>query len=222
MAVLAGVLLPACVTTGDTTTTAPLTTTTPGAASPGEAVRAWLEAVAGESGALPAVDDAQLAILIAVDGSLGPERAAALLDGGLSDDARRGFWDSFAAGFAGSAGAGPATVDTGPAEEFAVGDARFAAVPVSMAGGGTELITIEDGGVWRVDLIASFGPRLVRPLRQLLDAAGSDAAGRAVREALAASAPSLQAAVLRPPPDLPSEFLTETRALLNVLAPAAG
>ncbi|MFQ5554979.1 MAG: hypothetical protein ACE5GC_06370, partial [Acidimicrobiia bacterium] len=79
---------------------------------------------------------------------------------------------------------------------LAVETVEFAAVELSSPQGSTEVVARRDEeGPWTVDMVATFGPALVRRLRGILDAAVDDPQGAVIRAGyVAAVLPGLEAA----------------------------
>lgn len=218
---------PACGDAGPASTTAAATSTSaPGpAATPADAVGRWLAAVeSGSAGAATSVvDPSQLALFLAVENPLSIAQVADLIRTGVPADVRAAYWSSFEASFLGFAGAGTGGLRVGEAREFAVGRRAFAVVEVGIEDRTASIVATRVGEAWIVDLMASFGPTFVRPLRELLAATGPDADGTTIREAMAESVPSLRAAIERPGVlDLPVDYVLETESLIEVLAPPSG
>jgi hypothetical protein len=219
----------ACGDAGTTTSTtaAPTSTTvapSPLAATPAEAVERWLLAVDTGSAAATRslIDDTQLALILAMDNPITIAQLADLVRNGIPTDLRSAYWSAFGASFSDFAGADTGRLQVKQTQEFAVGRRAFAAVEIGFVDriGSTTVVTAAVGEGWIVDLMATLGPTLVRPLRDLLAALGPDDDGNAVRSAMAESVPSLRAALERPGVlDLPVEYVLETESLVEVLSP---
>lgn len=218
---LAAVLTACSGGTATTTTTAPARV---GAGSPTEAVQRWIDGlVAGDATAVAnLVADDQLAVLVAVDNQLTGAATAQLVRAGITDDVRRGYWASFAEGFSEFAGAPLSDLAIGAVEQFSVAEGEFAAVEVAFTTriGSTEIIAARAAdGSWLIDVLATIGPSLVRPLRSILVDLPSGEDGLIVKGLLQSALPSLLAALERPAvADLPADFVLETESLIQLLA----
>ncbi len=205
----------------DTTTT---TAAPPiGAPSPLAAVEAWVDGlVTGDTAAVAAlVSDDQLAILIAIDNGLDGTATAQLVRGGISDELRLGYWDSFREGFAEFGDAPLDDLSLGEVVRFEAPGGVYAAVEAGFSTriGSTEIIAREAAdGTWQVDLLATIGASLVRPLRTMLAEMPSGDDGLIVRGLLQTAVPSLLASLERPAvADLPAEFVLEIESLVQLL-----
>ncbi len=159
-------------------------TTTALAAFPTAAVRDWLDAVSsGDLGDIAAaVEETSAAILISIENGYSVEELAGLLDGGLPEGVATSYWATFADAFAEFRGLEPSSLVVGDFRALEAESGEYAAVEVVSADATSEVITRRDEtGRWQVDMVATFGPALVRRLRTTLDAAGDDPAGAAVR-----------------------------------------
>lgn len=202
----------------------PSTTTTvvPGAASPQQAVQSWLAAVSTGryDDATDLVPRAQLIAIIGVENGLDHRDIAAMVTAGAAADVYRDYWAGFEESFAEASGLAVAALDTGDVAVFTSGGRSYAAVEVFFSSriGSTELIAVDDGTGWRLDLMAVIGPSLVRPMRALLVGLPQTEEGDVVRDLLEAMTPSLRAALARPAADdLPLEFRAELVQLIDFL-----
>lgn len=143
-----------------TTSRAPATTVASGGASPLDAATIWLDALAiGQyRTADTVVVQEQFVLLLAVE-SYSVDLYDELVQGGISPDVSRTFWESFVAGVRGFTGAAITEVDVLGQEPFEAYGRSFAEVDVRSPRGELTIVTIEgDDGRWQVDLLATFGP----------------------------------------------------------------
>jgi hypothetical protein len=174
---------------------------------PGDVVSAWLEALEGDGDPGAFVVEGQLRLLAAVEL---PGDANEIFAQGLSAESAAGYWRSFAEGIEAVAGAPASSLEIDDTTVVVVDDVEYAFVVVSGGGGSTTVAIrgVEDG---RVDMVATIGPELVRPLRSLVDGAQ---AGAVDEPALALS---LRAGLSDPNLDLPPEFYGEVQDLIALL-----
>ena len=189
----------------------------------GLAVSEWLRAL--DEGDEPAisrlVDRRQVLVLLSLENSIGYAQMAALDRSGIDPDTRAEYWVSFATEFATFTDSSPGDLEMIGFREYDLEGQAFAAVEVGFptSFGTTEIMAFEQDDRWFVDLLGTFGPNLVRPLRGLLSSLGTDADADLVEQILADSVPSMRAALLRPnTADLPVDFVVETEALIGLLA----
>ncbi len=175
------------------------TTTTSPATFPTAVVRDWLDGVgSGDLRAIAnSVDETAATIVIAAENAYTVAELAALLDGGLPEGVASSYWTSFESAFEEFRGIKMSSLVVGDFSRIDVAAGEFAAVELTSPEGLAEVVTrrAEDGR-WRVDMVATFGPALVRTLRSTLDAAATDPDGAVVRSGYARSVlPALEAAV---------------------------
>ena len=201
-AILLVVALLGCAPSVPVTTT---TTTKPavGADTPDGALRTLLSAVGEDDlvGVATVTDDAQVALLIALDGAELSEVASMLRDG-VPESSLTAFWASFQNTYARSLGEDVEGMLIGEGEHATVDGVEFAIVKSALrkSSGATEWIARrESDGSWRVDLFATFGPIFAQPMRLWLTTLPDDLETGVVRKALAAQRPSLLAAIQRHP-----------------------
>lgn len=198
-----------------TTTTAPDT-------SPDQVVADWIGAVAaGDYAATePLVDEVSLALMIGAENPMEVADLADMVVDGVGPTARATYWETFRSDFAVFAGVSFDRLRVAAAEALTVDGTEFAAVEVT-AGDLTSEILCRRGsdGAWRVDMVATFGPQLVRALRTLVVTLPPGDDGEAVRAAfLGQVAGSLRAGLERAPGgDLPDAFRIELEALVGYL-----
>ena len=173
--------------------------TTEPARFPTAVVRDWIDAVTtGDLSKIAvAVDETSASILIATENSYSVDELAALLDGGISEGIATTYWSSFEEAFLEFRGVGFSSLVVGDFRSLNVADAVFAAVELVSPDGVSEVIARRhEDGRWRIDMVATFGPALVRSLRTTLDAATTDPNGVVVRSGYARSVlPGLRAAI---------------------------
>lgn len=177
------------------------------APGPDSVVGRWLAAIAGEGDPGAFVVAGQVSLLAAVEL---PGDAAEILAAGLSVESAAAYWASFAAGIEAIAGAAPASLEVGETTVEVVDGTEYAFVVVS-GGGGSTTVAVRGTVDGLVDMIATIGPELVRPLRRLVDGVE---AGALDRQALAFS---LRAGLKDPALDLPPEFYGEVEDLIALL-----
>lgn len=159
-------------------------TTTMPATFPTAAVRDWLDAVSsGNLGDIAAtVEETSATILISIENGYSVEELAGLLDGGLPEGVASSYWATFGDAFAEFRDLELSSLVVGDFTALDVERGEFAAVELVSADATSEVITRRDEtGRWQIDMVATFGPALVRRLRTTLDAAADDPAGAAVR-----------------------------------------
>ncbi len=175
------------------------TTTTSPATFPTGVVRDWLDAVgSGDLRAIAtAVDETSATVVIAAENGYTVGELAALLDGGLPEGVASSYWTSFESAFEEFRGIKMSSLVVGDFSPIEVDAGEFAAVELESPEGLAEVVTRRAAdGRWRVDMVATFGPALVRTLRSTLDDAAADPDGAVVRAGYARSVlPALEAAV---------------------------
>ncbi len=167
-------------------------------------VRDWLDAVgSGDLGGIAAsVDATSATVLIAAENGYSVEELAALLDGGVPEGVASSYWTSFNDSFREFRGLRLSGLDVGDFRGIDVDIAEFAAVELRSPDGVSEVVARRIEGRWRVDMVATFGPALIRSLRATLDDAVNDPRGDAVRDGyVSAVVPGLTAAVALAPED---------------------
>lgn len=200
------VLVLALVVAGCGSSTEPTTTTQPpvgGADSPSEALRGLLTAVQDGSveDASTVTIDAQVALLVALDGAKAAE-ARRFLAEGVPEESLALFWDSFRDAYLSSFGEDLSEMVVAAGGNVTVDRTTFALVDVSLrrSNGETQWITqLGEDGRWRVDLFATFASTFAQPLRLWLATLPDDADAATVREAIATQRASLLAAVDQQP-----------------------
>lgn len=152
---------------------------------PAQVTAEWLDAVIGGDAetATALTLDGHPELVTLVEGAPGTDPGL-LLERGMSEEARREFWRSFGEGLGDDAEG----LEPGTSFEFTLDEVEFAAVALGEA----TVFLREEDGEWRVDLIATVLPPLVRPLRAVADQVAPDLPGP-----LADAAVSLQAALDR-------------------------
>jgi hypothetical protein len=166
--VLLGTLAVGC-GDGDEATT---TTTEPPATFPTAVVQDWLDAVASGDliGIAAAVEETSATILIAAENGYDTAELASLLDGGLTEGVASSYWSTFASSFRDFRGLSLDDLTVGDFRSLAVPEGEFAAVELIGPEGASYVLTRRDeSGRWWIDMVATFGPALVRTLRRLLD-----------------------------------------------------
>lgn len=211
------VMAASCSSSADVTTTEPVVSN----GTPSEVVAGWLGALA--SGSTPEaryIDDLRLAIILAVENGFSVAETAEVVTGGLTDSLRQSWWRSFATEFAAFGGEGLSDIEIGETATYTVGTETFAAVTLMRGDPTTEIILRQsDEGEWMIDMVATVGPTLVRPLRAAYVGLGGDEDAMAVRAAFRSVAGSLVAARQRDAINdaLPETFLIEVDALADLL-----
>ena len=188
---------------------------------PAGVAAAWLQAVADvDTEVLSAtVDETALGILLAVENAFDAEQTRELLFDGLSDALRSSYWASFREAFAEYAGIAPEELAVGSARNYVVGGNEFAVVPATAGARSTDIILERSDGRWRVDMVATMGPVMVRPIRSFVAAIAGTAAGTEVTEVLREKIPrSLQAALAEGRGELSEEYRRDAILLVAELA----
>ncbi len=174
-------------------------TTTSPAMFPTGVVRVWLDAVAsGDLGRIASsVDETSAVIVIAAENDYSVGELASLLEGGLSGGVASTYWGSFEDSFREFRGISLSSIVVGDFEMLDVDDGEYAAVRLMTSEGATDVVTRRgEDGQWRIDMVATFGPALVRLLRAVLDEAADDPIGALVRSGFSrAVLPGLAAAI---------------------------
>ncbi len=185
---------------------------------PASAVGLWIEAVvSGDSAAVAAVvPDYQIALLVAIENPLSVAETRRALSDGLSAATQAAYWTSFVQAFGDSAGVDLASLEAAGSEKFAVDGRDFAEVTMEGEGRAAVVATRGEEG-WLVDLMATLGPTLVRPLRDLVDALSRDANDEDLARLFGELATSLRAGQQSRSEELPPEFRSDLEALLQVL-----
>ena len=188
---------------------------------PAAVVADWIAAVAGSDPAAtePLVDEVSLALMIGAENAMGLSELAVMVADGVGDISRRSYWETFRADFATFAGLPLAGVVVGGSEEFMVDGVSFAAVTVTADAAASEILCRQDDdGAWRIDLMATIGPTLLRSLRTLVVGLPEGAEAATARAAFGDRAPSLRAGLERAPgAALPDAFRIELEALVGYL-----
>jgi len=177
------------------------------AATPEAVVTGWLDALDGDADPSEFVVAGQLPLLAAIEL---PASADLVLAEGLSAATAAAYWDSFSDGIEAVAGATPSQLEVGGAAVLSVDGVGHGFVEVAGEGGATVVVVrgTEDG---LIDMIATVGPKLIRPLANLVDWVGLDAIdGPAI-------AASLRAGLSDPGLDLPPEFYGEVQDLIALI-----
>lgn len=190
------------------------------AGHPEEAVAEWIAAVDRlDLEALSSiVRQDHVVLLVAAENLLAPDAAGSLIENGMTTADLQEFWSSFEAGFASGAARQIDALTIVGSETFIIGGVAFAAVQVAFPGERSgEVISRLDGSTWRLDLLASSGPALVRQLRSLIDRARADDV-EVLLERFEDWRISLLAARERQPGrDLPADFGVELDSLISSL-----
>jgi hypothetical protein len=177
------------------------------AATPDDVVAAWLAALGGPADPGEFVIDGQLPVLA----SLGrPAEAPKIIGNGLSPDAEATFWATFVDGVEDIAGVAPGDLDVVKTVVLPIDEVDHAYVRLQGPDGATTVVVRGvDNGL--IDMIATTGPALVRPLASLVEA---------VPEGLVDGplvAASLRAGLSDPDLDLPGEFYGEVQDLIALI-----
>lgn len=186
---IAGALTMILVLGGCTATEEPAPTTTtvatPTDAVPRDVVTAWIQSViASDAGALgDLVEPEGLVILAAIENGYSETEIVGLLDSGIPPDLLSEYWASFRSGFAEVAGIPLQAVEVTNSTEFRMGEIEFSVVAVSSRGATTEMLLNRRSGVWRLDLIASFGAAFAAQLRRLVGELSTGPQGERIRVA---------------------------------------
>lgn len=160
-------------------------------------VTQWLEAVvAGDIEALAGlVEPVGLAVLAGVENNVSSNELVGLLNGGFEGDLAAGYWATFRDDFAAIRG--------GPLDGLTVGEETpiaetpdYLSVAVAMDDTTGHVIVRRSETGWKVDLVATAGPALVRPLGDyLLGALAGDNATEIANAYRTAVVPGLDAAI---------------------------
>jgi hypothetical protein len=181
---------------------------------------AWLHAVADvDTDVLStAVDETTLGILLAVENAFDADQSRELLVNGPSDELRSSYWASFREAFTVYAGVAPNDLTVGTARNYVVDTAEFAVVPASAGGRSTDIILERTNERWRVDMVATMGPVMVRPIRSFVASIAGTADGTEVLEVMRETIPqSLQAALAEGRGELPEEYRRDAILLVAEL-----
>jgi hypothetical protein len=176
------------------------------AATADDVVAAWLSALGGEGDPGEFVIDGQLEILAA----LGRGDAAQIVESGLSAESAARYWSSFATGIEDVGGSPASALEIGTVTRLDIDDVEHVFVTVVGSEGRTTIV-VRGADDRRIDMIATTGPALVRPLTTLLRSLPPDAFdGPAI-------ASSLRAGLSDPDLDLPPMFYGETQDLIALI-----
>lgn len=197
------------------------TTVALGPGSAEEAVEEWLDAlIAADPEATTAlVEKPGLLLALSAENGLSVSEVAEL-QAGIPNSVLDSYWSSFAESLDVFADGG-LDILTARRDDSIDGYPGFAAVAVAEPTAVRSTVIVAhrgDDGAWRVDLLATVGPGLVRPLADLHDAAVSSDLGASILPLLKAAQPSLEAGLEAQGDDLPAEFRTETLSLIADLA----
>ena len=166
-------------------------------AAPGAVVAQWLDAVvAGDTDALATlVEPDGLAVLAGVENNVSSDELVALLNGGFEGDLAAGYWTAFRDDFAAIRGGSLESLTVGD-ESPIEGISNYLAVAIAMDETVGRVIVRRSDTGWRVDLVATVGPALVRPLGDyLLGALNGDNAVVIADAYRSAIVPGLDAAI---------------------------
>jgi len=152
---------------------------------PTEAVVRWIEAVeAGDVVEASATTvDGSLAIVLALENGLDPDRLSKLATDGVPDLLAATYWASFRDGFVSFAGRPISTVRVGDHREFVAEGATYAAVTVFGSGDAESVVFTrkEEGGGWAVDLVATLGSGFLAVMDRTYENLPAGESGDAVR-----------------------------------------
>jgi hypothetical protein len=153
-------------------------------------------------GIAASVETASATVLIAAENGYTVDELAGMLEGGIPEGVGASYWGSFDASFREFRGVATSDLDVGDFRSLDVEGAEFAAVELRSPAGASEVVARRVDGRWLVDMVATFGPALIRRLRATLDAAVDDPRSAPVRAAFVrAVIPALRAAVELSPRD---------------------
>ena len=180
---------------GEAEEPAPSTTTATSRApsGPSDIVAQWIDGViASDADALgDLVEPEGLIVLAAIENGYSEAEMIGLLDAGVPAELVGEYWASFRSGFAEVAGISLQAISVGENTEFTMGEIEFAVVVVTSGDATTEVITSRRTGVWRLDLVASFGAAFAAQLRRVVvglsDGPEGERIRRAYREAIVPS-----------------------------------
>jgi len=161
----------------------------------------------------PLVDEEQLAIFTAIEGASGDE-VAEMLTNGVPTEVRDDFWRGFVSSLPALLEQTADRATVGSAQDL---DAGFSAVPVGFSDSEEDAswIVRDEGGVWVIDLFATFGPAFGPNLADWFDALADGASKDQVRAAMARGGPSLELGLeAEPLGPLGEEAANGVRALL--------
>lgn len=171
-----------------------------GLETPERAVVTWFEAIDADdaSAATAAVNDASLAVLLAVENDVDAETLAAYLESGVPEAVAADYWASFSVNFAEFASRPISSLTVGEGHTFDAQGATYAAVPISAGPGAESIVFARDtGGAWEIDLVATLADGFGSLLADRFVSLGSDATDATIRSAyLETVAPALWAAMI--------------------------
>jgi hypothetical protein len=198
------------------------TTVAQGPGSAEEAVEEWLDTLAAsDPEATTSLAEAPgLLLALAAENGLSVSEVAALEESGIPDTVLESYWLSFADSLDVFADGGVDSLKARSDDPIG-GSPGFVAVAVAEPTAVRSTVIVAhhgDDGAWRVDLLATVGPGLVRPLTDLHDAAVSTDPEASILPLLRAALPSLEAGLEAQGDDFPAEFRTETLSLIADLA----
>lgn len=191
-----------------------------GASSPVEAVRYWLDSLSREQFAdtEAVVDEHQLAFLVAAEGH-SPALVGDFLSGGVPPEVRENFWRGFVQGVEGFGPHEVAALAPGRVEMIEIYGERFAEVEIIGGSSRPVLVVSDQGGRWRVDLMANFGSIFALTLDRWQAEQAGNPLGEQLRAKLATEWPSLQVALDRAPSTAAAEELRDLVTQLGRLLP---
>lgn len=181
-------------------------------ATPQEVVAGWLDALASGEGAADYVVPGQVDVLAAVERRA---EAGGILVEGLTSQAEADYWAAFAASTESFLGIAFDDLEVGPVATPEAEGSDYAYVEVLGPEGEAIAVVLQGGGPWRIDIVATVGPGLVRPLRSMIETVGMDAPGVAGRRSGLAA--SLRAGLEDPAGSLPPEFRDDVTELIDAL-----
>ena len=177
------------------------------AASAEATVAAWVASFDGSAAPSAFVVEGQLPLLAALGRG---EQAGDIVTGGLTAAAEAEFWSSFAETVESVAGVGIGELEVTQVTVLAVDEVDHSFVTLAGPSGSTSVVVrgVADG---QIDMMATTGPGLVRPLRSLVAGLPD---GTIDGPVLAAS---LRAGLLNPDLELPPVFYGETQDLIALI-----
>ncbi len=181
-------------------------------ATPQEVVTGWLDALATGEGAADYVVPGQVDVMAAIERR---SEAAGILSQGLNAQAEADYWGAFADSTESFLGASVNGLEVGPVATAEIEGSDYAYVEVLGPESAAIAIVLEGGGPWRIDMVATVGPGLVRPLRSMIEEVGIDAPGVVARRSGLAA--SLRAGLEDPTGSLPPEFRGDVAELIALL-----
>jgi hypothetical protein len=152
-------------------------------------------------------------VVLAAENAMPVEELAPLLRRGPTDESSAQYLADFADALRARYGGSLAAVSV---DGFTQIGENYAAVAVTGDGGATIVTRRSLEGLWQVDLVGTLGPALIGQIGDLLDGAGDDPDGDAIRDTYRTDVlPALEAAAAHDPENL--ALAAEIREIQSVL-----